>query len=169
MRILLKAVLPLLASVWALSLGAFGSACKQVTKASSSLPFAGDSLVVDHYVFDAALKRSWAVMIDCRHPNWPAQAVEVPSREAEAASMSAHAIQARSSRLDAAVIASGSRVELWQDGDASIRLTGVALESGKVGQSIRVRAGLGFKFLRGIVRGPHSVELAAIQTGWRQP
>jgi len=170
MRIILKAVILLVASICLLSLAASGSACKQVTKISASSSLVGDSLVVDHYVFDAPLKRNWAIMIDCTHPNWPAQAIEVPSMEGEGLRMTARATHSDALLLPAPVIVSGSPVELWRDGEASIRLAGVALESGVVGQSIRVRAGLGLKFLRGIVRGPHSVELAEdIKTGWREP
>ncbi|HEX3472917.1 MAG TPA: hypothetical protein VHT28_17190 [Silvibacterium sp.] len=161
------AVISILISSQPLCLGASGSVCKQ-TKPAFSSTSAIDSIVVDHYVFDATLKRSWAVMIDCRHPDWPAQAIEI--RPAVSTSPAASAALATAPRPSIPVIRSGSPVELWQDGKAHIQLSGIAMESAIVGQSIQVRAGLGSSLLRGIVRGPHSVELTEDNTtGRREP
>jgi hypothetical protein len=170
MRILSLAAIPVLTFVLPFCLGASESACRQ----ASSSPSVVDSMVVDHYVFDPALRRSWAVMINCRHPGWPAQAVEIQSARlgVERARTSPAAITTQIAVPQVAVpaIKFGSRVELWRDGAAHIRLSGIALESAIVGQPIRVRAGLGSNPLRGIVRGPHSVELTDdSRTGWREP
>jgi hypothetical protein len=133
---------------------------------------AADHVVVDHYRFDAELKLSWAAMVDCRHPEWPARLVIVDAvpdehggRRNPGGSMPADRAVTAPIR-----IASGSRVDVWRGGEQQIRLSGVAVESAMVGQPIHVRAGLGNTPLRGIVRGPHSVELTEEnKAGWREP
>src|SRR5271166_2391690 len=102
MRIPFKAVILLLAIACLLSVDASGSACKQRAESSSSL--AGDSLVVDYYLANAVLKRSWAVIVDCRHPSWPAQAVEIPSAVAEGVRMPMHVTHTGAMLLPAPVI-----------------------------------------------------------------
>ena len=62
-----------------------------------------------------------------------------------------------------------SKVEVWSDGPPRIRLSGVALESAAVGKAVRVRAGLGWRPLEGIVRGPHSVELVGKVSDGKEP
>ncbi len=131
-----------------------------------------DHLVVDHYRFDAELKLSWAAMVDCRHPEWPARLVIVDAVPDERGGRRNPVGGMPEDRAAAAPIriASGSRVDVWRVGEQQIRLSGVALESAMLGQLIHVRAGLGNAPLRGIVRGPHSVELAEEnKTGWREP
>jgi len=57
----------------------------------------------------------------------------------------------------------GARVHLWkQDSRVRIELAGVALESGAIGRPVRVRMPAAGQVLRGIVRGPGSVELAVV-------
>jgi flagella basal body P-ring formation protein FlgA len=52
------------------------------------------------------------------------------------------------------------RVTVWQKNqEREIDLRGTALEAGRAGEAIAVRAGLRGTILRGIVRGPASVEL----------
>ncbi len=58
------------------------------------------------------------------------------------------------------VVRAGMKVTLrWRDQESSLRLAGTALESGRVGETVRVCAGLHGAVLRGVVRGPALVEL----------
>jgi hypothetical protein len=150
-----------------LCLSASASPCRQAPGSVSAI----DRYLVDHYLSDPVLKRSWAVMIDCRHPGWPAQAVEVQAAGAGTRPLSvSQGMNTGPSARPAPAVHSGSRVELWSDGDARIRLSGIALESAIVGQPVRVRAGLGATPLSGTVRGAHSVELTeGSKTGRREP
>lgn len=129
--------------------------------------------VVDRYLSDPALNRSWAVVVDCRHPGWPPRLQEARSPGESAGSMrvSPGTGQPNKPVAHAAIpaVQSGTRVELWSDGGSRIRLSGIAVESAKVGQPIHVRAGLGAVPLRGIVRGPHSVELEVGRTVRSEP
>jgi len=131
--------------------------------ASSNAPVSPK--VIDRYVSDPALNRSWAVVVDCSHPGWPPHLIEVQyAGEGTTSTPTNPGMNPPNEPAPRAVIPaiqSGSRVELWSDGAPRIRLSGIALESAPVGKSIHVRAGLGLIPLRGIVRGPHSVELEA--------
>ncbi|HZD50377.1 MAG TPA: flagella basal body P-ring formation protein FlgA, partial [Silvibacterium sp.] len=132
-------------------------ACRMSHDSGSVVP-----RTVDHYLSDPVLGRKWAVMVDCRHPGWPPRAVEVPlGLLGTRAEMRPATDWPRAPRSRAATpaVESGARVELWSEGAASIHLSGVALDSASVGQEIRVRAGVNGKALRGVVRGPRSVEL----------
>ncbi|WP_446742367.1 hypothetical protein [Silvibacterium acidisoli] len=62
-------------------------------------------------------------------------------------------------------VRAGTAVDLWSGTGAAIHVKSVALETAQVGQPIHVRGVLGTAALRGIVRGPGSVELAP--AGWR--
>lgn len=67
----------------------------------------------------------------------------------------------------APLVRAGMRVTVWRSGEeAEVRMAGTALEAGGRGASILVRAGLGNATLRGIVRGPGSVELVS-RGGWQ--
>jgi hypothetical protein len=138
---------------------AAGATCKNATNAPAPSDLVASDPAVDHYIFDPVLKRSWAVMTDCRHPAWPAHAVEMQMNRGEMERLLAAPAKAGGPQISAPIVASGSRIEVWRDGEARIRLSGIALEAAAMGQPIRVRAGLGSTPLRGIVRGPRSVEL----------
>lgn len=68
---------------------------------------------------------------------------------------------------DALPVRAGMPVMLWLDGSARIRLSGIATQSAKLGASVVVRCGSD-RLLRGVVRGPGSVELE-VTPGWSQP
>ena len=126
--------------------------------------------VVDHYVADAALGRRWAIVVDCRHPGWPPHAVAAAGSvagKAEASSLANRA--AASSEPAELVVQAGSQVELWSDSPARIRLSGIALQSGRLGQWISVKTRVQPVALHGIVRGPDSVELEAGAASGREP
>ncbi len=168
------------------------------------------SLAVHHYLYDPALKQLWAVVIDCRHPQWPAAlepietTMEAPMKTTMEAPMkttmetpmettigttmgttvetpaegvfrtpAAAAVTAIGGKGSPGLIA-GEAVRLWKQataspGSASIELSGVAVESAPLGGKVRVRAGDPGVVLRGLVRGPHSVELLEGRPSWHQP
>jgi Chaperone for flagella basal body P-ring formation len=125
--------------------------------------------VVDHYFFDAPLKKDWAVKVDCAHPERPGMISEVDLGPGESHQKAA-LISAPKLKPETQLIRAGSMVEIWKTGNAQIRLVGTALDSAPIGQSIRVRAGLGNHVLRGIVRGADSVELTGNnEMPWGEP
>lgn len=134
--------------------------------------------VLDHYVFDAALKEDWAVLVDCNHPAAPAQ-MKLASNilgkgqvtQYVTASHSKKPALVRIPSATAAEIKSGTAVEVLNGANqpASILLSGTAMETAFFGQPIRVRLSVDGRFVTGLVRGPHSVELAAAKLLWGEP
>jgi len=113
---------------------------------------------VDHYITDAMLHRRWAVMVDCNHPDrpWTLRATPLLAEEPLPPQMQLHAKQAKVVLL----VRAGAKVRIWRNaGGARIDLSGTALESGAIGQTIHVRTGQGGPALEGKVRGAESVEL----------
>ena len=141
---------------------------------------------IDHYVYDASLKRDWEVLVDCGHPGAPARMKLAPegvhrtlgANAARATSTALveqetkHAQPAANSQPTPVVIRAGADVEVSSapGSPARILLSGTAMEMGRAGQDIRVRINASGRFLRGVVRGPHSVELAAAaKPAWGKP
>ncbi len=135
---------------------------------------------IDHYVYDASLKRDWEVLVDCDHPGAPARMELAPegahlTRAANAAPVEQEPKSAQppaNSQPAPVVIKAGADIEVSSAPDlpARILLSGTAMEMGRVGQEIRVRIDASGRFLRGTVRGPHSVELAAAaEPVWGKP
>jgi hypothetical protein len=125
--------------------------------------------VLDHYRFDPILKNSWAIVVNCRHPEWPAALVEERNGDLGAAP---------NPQVEGQTwVRAGSTVRLWSgtsshaasDRSARIELSGVAVESAPLGAAVRVRTKEGGVVLRGIVRGVNSVELLDDARGWREP
>ncbi|MGB9148063.1 MAG: flagella basal body P-ring formation protein FlgA, partial [Acidobacteriaceae bacterium] len=113
------------------------------------------------------LHRQWAVLRDCAHPARPARLVEVPWSDQEARSRartsegaaSQPGISGAHPRL-AQPVRPGMRVTMWRrENDAAVQLSGTALEAGRIGDRVLVRAGLHGATLHGVVRGPALVEL----------
>ncbi|HET8637941.1 MAG TPA: flagella basal body P-ring formation protein FlgA [Acidobacteriaceae bacterium] len=140
---------------------------------------------VDHYVYDASLKRDWEVLVDCDHPGAPARMKLAPkgahalvqnaprdiSNVARAEQDSETAPHANPQPAPV-VIRTGAAVEVSSapGSPARILLSGTAMEMGRLGQHIRVRIDASGRFLQGTVRGPHSVELAAAaKPAWGKP
>jgi hypothetical protein len=132
---------------------------------------------------DFTLGRRWMIFVNCAHPEMPriasldavsgevskseagpdkprmalAVSGEIPPPPAAIGSPAGLAAPAAAPRL----VAAASRVRLWRrDSVAAIDLAGTALDSGAEGAEIRVRVTAGGQLLRGIVRGPASVELS---------
>lgn len=110
---------------------------------------------------DWGLHRAWQMERDRAHPERPARLVEVPWN---AARTSGEAARNPAVAAPPAVRA-GMRVAVVREGTtADIHLVGTALETARQGETVAVRAGLGKTIVRGIVRGPGMVELAAEKT-----
>jgi len=135
---------------------------------------------VDHYVYDASLRRDWEVLVDCDHPGASARMKLAPegthfTRAASAVPVeqeTKHAQPAANSQPTPVVIRAGADVEVSSapGSAARILLSGTAMEMGRLGQEIRVRIDASGRFLQGTVRGPHSVELAAAaKPAWGKP
>lgn len=135
---------------------------------------------VDHYVYDASLKRDWEVLVDCDHLGAPARMKLAPegshlTRAANAATAEREPKSLQpvtNSQPAPVVIRPGAPVEVSSapNAPAQILLSGTAMEPGRVGQPIRVRINASGRFLQGVVRGPHSVELAAVaKPVWGKP
>jgi hypothetical protein len=112
-------------------------------------------------VADAATGQAWQRVVDCEHPERPARLVPV-SKPAQQASPTAGGHAAREE------VRAGSTVDLWSSTAAGLHVKSVALETAPVGQPIHVRGVMGTTTLRGIVRGPSSVELAPAGWGEKQ-
>lgn len=122
---------------------------------------------VDHYLFDPILKRSWAVVLDCRHPERPASLLPVAGTAQDPAA----GAEIGGNAGGRPWLRAGSRVRVWRaerDGGLRIQLSGIVIESAPLGVAVRVRAGERGVILHGIVRGADSVELVDSGTGWSQ-
>jgi Chaperone for flagella basal body P-ring formation len=120
-----------------------------------ALALSADAARLPERIFDAALHRQWLIERDRAHPERPARLVEVPrNRGADAfpeACVHGEAPPA---------VRAGMKVTLRRHAKQSeVRLSGTALEAARVGEVVRVRAGLHGAVLRGVVRGPGLVEL----------
>ena len=126
--------------------------------------------VIDHYIYDASLKQDWEVLVDCDHPAAPARlklALNTSDRP-----QSAKRFPSSPVKTAAPIIKAGSTVEVSgaPGSSAAIQLSGTALETAFAGQPIRVRLSAGNRLVTGLVRGPHSVELAsATKALWSRP
>lgn len=117
--------------------------------------------MLDHYVYDASLRRDWEVLIDCNHPATPAQMKLAPTTVGAMQSLKRAVATPEKNR--APIIRVGTDVEVSNGPSArtSIRLSGTAMQTAFPGQPIRVRLNVSGRFVTGLVRGPHSVELAS--------
>jgi hypothetical protein len=120
------------------------------------------SVVVDHYFFDPVLRNSWAVVVDCAHPERPAQMMPAHDPH-EMAGADRNAFQAAQLRP---WLRAGSAVRAWRAGAVRIELSATAIESAPVGSKVKVRIRAGGTILEGVVRGADSVELTAGVSAW---
>ena len=149
-----------------------------------------DYYAVDHYVFDSVLKRSWAVLVDCHHPERPPSLVPVsgslPALNAPRGNgfmdergrdknhlADAARTAAASSSLSRIWVIAGAEVHVWsgEGNEGHLELSGVATRSAPLGKEVTVRVGELMEgsvgvLLRGIVRDAHSVELLPSISGW---
>lgn len=115
--------------------------------------------------WDPLLRRRWALVASCGHPEWPAVEVPLSSLDTPAAREVQVRVEGFLPLLP--VVRAGDVVQLWsQEEGVRIEVGAVAEESGALGKSVRVRlirrSTLGQQveeqFL-GVVRGPHDVEM----------
>ena len=117
------------------------------------------TLLVDHYMTDDLLRHRWAVLVDCAHPDRPWTLREVQWKKESPANALGQLRSAEAGRI-VSLVRAGDQIQLWRmTGDASIHLSGTALEAGAAGQTIRVRTGEHNIVLKGKVSGAGSVEL----------
>ena len=118
---------------------------------------------------DSVSGSTWALMVDCEHPERPARMVLMADKSAAVGEVKG-AVGVRSVRVETVapmVVRAGETVRLWsQDGVSRLETTGVAQESGAAGRRIRVRllrqemqSDEAERFLTGVVDGPGSVEM----------
>ena len=116
----------------------------------------GDPTVRDRAVRDWGLHRAWRVTADCEHPERPPVLVEIPWTTPGKQKGDVHV------PLPAAppLVRAGMRVVVtWQDPNSHGSLTGTALATAGLGQTVAVRTGPGQGRMRGVVCGPGRVEL----------
>ena len=110
---------------------------------------------------DFALGRAWTVYASCAHPEAPHLAVMIDRGRVPASSSATGGGVSETSSAPP-VVRMGSPVRLWLSSPvARIALSGMALENGTAGATIRVRVMPGGKVLDGTVREADSVELVA--------
>jgi|HubBroStandDraft_6_1064221.scaffolds.fasta_scaffold1070500_2 hypothetical protein len=164
--------------LWIIPFAACASTC------GNSSGKATEGMSVDHYLFDAALRLRWAVVIDCSHPERPATLIPSSAVSATPAQSTpemnssgrtvirandgAHQADRVTSRNSPVMIA-GSDVEIRKDGPVNIQLAGIAMQSAPLGAVLMVRPAAGGVLLRGIARSAHLVELIGDSGRWREP
>ncbi|MGD0365908.1 MAG: flagella basal body P-ring formation protein FlgA [Acidobacteriaceae bacterium] len=117
-------------------------------------------------VRDFGLHLQWVVERDCKHPERPATLVEVPWSVDSLVPVAGNGSAEGAAPLPAPEVRSGMRVTLWRrDAKADIDLCGTALGTARIGEKVRVKAGLSGAILEGIVGGPGLVELAPAKGG----
>lgn len=130
---------------------------------------------VDHYVYDAALHKNWAVLVNCAHPAEPDR-MQITARTDANIAATPGARSNEKPRVQNAApdicIKAGAAVEVSNPASSlvNMELSGTAMQSASRGQTIRVRLNPEGYFVHAIVRGPHAVELVAEhKPSWRQP
>lgn len=154
---------------------AMATAAGRMAAQTAPAQVAATLTTVERYLYDATLHRSWAMVRDCSHPERPAWLLPTDDAIPDAAMSQAGTVELQE-RPHAAYaktgvwVRGGARVVLWRtSGDVQIQLTGIALESAPLGAELAVRIGMQGAVVRGIVRGPDSVELITAPLQWGQP
>lgn len=135
---------------------------------SSGASVAGDGggFRVSAMRWDPLLRRRWAVVASCVHPEWPAVEMPLSSVDTRVAFVGEQ-VQAVSFLPLLPIVRAGDVVQLWsQEEGVRIEVGAVAEESGTLGKTVRVRliqrSTMGpqveEQFL-GVVRGPRDVEM----------
>jgi hypothetical protein len=112
--------------------------------------------------WDPVMQQSWATIVSCEHPEWPGVSLRTGQTGDAQRGLST---QARVDRSP--LVRAGDVVELWRQEDLlRIEVSGVAEQSGSMGETIRVRlqrrAGSNQSVeeqLNGVVRGRADVEM----------
>jgi hypothetical protein len=115
---------------------------------------------------DPVLRTSWAMIVSCDHPEWPAFALSTNATKSMLTPQeSEHSLAASVKAMP--IVRAGEVVRLWrQENFLRIEVAGVSEESGGLGKTIRVRLlrigtddqSIPEQF-SGVVRGPSDVEM----------
>lgn len=129
---------------------------------------------LDHYFYDASLHREWEVLVDRVHPDAPARVELVPfskqSNHDESVRVAKAAVPKAAKPNNASrrsfipvTIRAGELVSVSNSAQSSVSISmrGTAMQTASFGHKIRVLLNPSGRFLSGVVRGPHLVELAA--------
>lgn len=85
--------------------------------------------------WDSVMQQSWATVVSCEHPEWPGISLRTSEADHTSSGLSA---QVREEHIP--LVRAGDVVELWRQEDLlRIEVSGVAEQSGSMGETIRVR------------------------------
>lgn len=112
--------------------------------------------------WDPVMQQSWATIVSCEHPEWPGISLRTSEANHTPSGVGA---QVREEHVP--LVRAGDVVELWRQEDLlRIEVSGVAEQSGSMGETIRVRLlrrqgsnQSAEEQFNGIVRGPADVEM----------
>lgn len=132
------------------------------SNASSSPTPEGKGYRVTNVRWDPVMRQSWATIVSCGHPEWPGFAMRTADAQRRSTGLSAEMHEDISPMVRA-----GDVVELWRQEDRlRIDVTGIAEQSGSIGQTIRVRllrrqesSQSAEEQFSGVVRGRANVEM----------
>ena len=113
--------------------------------------------------WDPVMQQSWATIVSCGHPEWPGVSLRTSDETSDAQRGLSTPVRVQRSPL----VRAGDVVELWRQEDLlRIEVSGVAEQSGSMGETIRVRLlrRLGSnqsveEQFNGVVRGRADVEM----------
>lgn len=161
-----------LTALQSMGLPAFASACAETPEAAvrlaetkrvpSSMP-EDKGYRVASVRWDPVLQQSWVTVVSCDHPQWPGVLLRTDDEMGNVhPGLSAQAREAQTP-----LVRAGDVVELWRQEDLlRIEVSGVAEQSGVMGQTIRVRllrqqgsSQSADEEFNGVVRGPADVEM----------
>ena len=139
-------------------------AAKSEQGGQSAADKAGFRVISMHW--DPVLRRRWALVGVCEHPDWPAVAMPMSALESEPHTTQSQEVHQAALQTEP-VVRAGDAVQLWsRQNDLRIEAAAIAEQSGGLGQIVRVRLmqrkTLGQQVeeeFSGIVRGPHDVEM----------
>jgi hypothetical protein len=113
--------------------------------------------------WDPVMQQSWATIVSCGHPEWPGISLRTGDETSDGLRGLITAFRVERSPL----VRAGDVVELWRQEDLlRIEVSGVAEQSGSMGETIRVRLlrrpgsnQSGEEQFNGVVRGRADVEM----------
>lgn len=125
----------------------------------------GNGYRVTSVRWDPVLRESWATIVRCGHPEWPGFSLRVDEANRAPSKLGGNSGRETSSAVP--VVRAGDVVQLWRQEDLlRIEVGGVAEQSGRLGETIRVRLlprnGNNQSMeeqLSGVVRGRFDVEM----------
>lgn len=105
------------------------------TKAASSAMSDGKGYRVASVHWDPIMRQSWATVVSCEHPEWPGVSLRTNEAKQVQRELSPQVYEEH-----VPLVRAGDFVELWrQENLLRIEVSGVAEQSGSMGETIRVR------------------------------